>query len=379
MDEKSFKDSPDSKTRREFLKIAGTVSLIYSIPHKSGQNKEDSTIKSARYYRKLPYKKVQCLLCPWQCVVREGQKGHCQVRRNIHGKYYSLVYGRVSAYHVDPIEKKPFFHFLPSTNAFSIASVGCNVDCKFCQNWEIARRGLKDVPFAKLTPEYIIKYAKISGCRSIAFTYNEPTISTEFNYDVAALAKENNIHSVVISNGFINKKPLQDLAKVIDAYKVDLKAFDQSYYTNIVHGELKPVLDTIVNLKSEGVWTEIVYLTVPTLNDDPLKIKAMARWIKNEVGPDVPVHFSRFYPRYKLKNLPPTPVATVERLRNTALDVGLNFVYIGNVPGHKGENTYCPNCGKPVIRRIGFEVIENRLKNGKCPYCGNKLPGFWEG
>jgi len=365
----------DNVSRRQFLKTSAAGTFLFFV--KTGKKSGIDTIKEARYYKKLNDKKVQCLLCPWQCIVEPGQRGHCQVRENRDGKYYSLVYGRISAYHNDPVEKKPFFHFLPGTTALSIASVGCNVDCKFCQNWEIARRRLKEVPYARFTPEFVIKYAKHWDCASVAFTYNEPTIFNEFVYDVSARAKDNNLRSIIISNGFINKRPIVDLSRVIDAYKVDLKSFDESYYSNIVHGRLKPVLDTLVTLKESGVWTEIVYLVVPTLNDDTVKVREMAVWIKKNIGPDIPLHFSRFYPKYKLKNLPPTPVSTVEKLRNTALDVGLNFVYIGNVPGHEGENTYCPSCGKLVIGRIGFQITTMRLKNGVCEYCGYKLPGVW--
>ncbi len=367
-------------SRRKFLQtsaaVAAGVSLvpIEVLPKSSGRLSR----KEARYYKKLADKMVQCELCPWHCVVAPGQRGRCEVRQNINGTYYSLVYGRIAAYHNDPIEKKPLFHFLPGSTAFSIATAGCNVDCKFCQNWEIAQRKPEEIPNVAFSPEEIIYYAKRWNCQSIAYTYNEPTIFTEFIYDVATRGRKEGVRSVVISNGFISKKPLLDLCKVLDAYKVDLKAFTEKYYQDVVGGRLSPVLDTLVTLKSQGMWTEIVYLVVPTLNDDEKKIKEMVKWILRELGPDVPFHFSRFYPKYKLKNLPPTPVSTLDRLRNIGLDGGLHYVYVGNVPGHPGENTYCPNCHKLIIGRIGYQIFENHIVKGKCGFCGQRIPGVWE-
>jgi len=364
------------QTRRQFLNLTAMAPLVPSVL----KNRKDrgKTSAVARYYRKLEGNRVQCDLCPWHCVVSPGERGHCQVRENRHGTYYSLVYGRISAYHNDPVEKKPFFHFMPGTSAFSIASVGCNVDCKFCQNWEIARRSLDEVPFAAFTPDYVVRYAVSAGSKSIAFTYNEPTVSTEFMYDVADIAHDKGIGNLVVSNGFINEKPLKDLCRKVDAYKIDLKSFDESYYRDVVHGRLNPVLDTIVRLRSYGIWTEIVYLVVPTLNDDPERIKAMAQWLYKEAGPDVPVHFSRFYPRYRLRNLPPTPVSTIETCQKIALDAGMHYVYVGNIPGNRGEHTYCPQCGNRVIERIGYTVTSMNLKNGRCGTCGHEIPGRWE-
>ena len=370
----------DLISRRKFLQTSAAVAAGVSLAPLSGFPKSRGKLShtEARYYKKLPDKNVQCELCPWHCVVGPGQRGHCEVRKNINGTYYSLVYGRVAAYHNDPIEKKPFFHFLPGSTAFSIATAGCNVDCKFCQNWEIAQRKPEDISNVAFSPEEIVYYAKRWNCQSIAYTYNEPTIFTEFIYDVAARGRKEGVRSVVISNGFISKKPLLDLCKVLDAYKVDLKAFTEDYYNSVVGGRLSPVLDTLVTLKSQGLWNEIVYLVVPTLNDDGKKVKEMVKWILRELGPDVPLHFSRFYPKYKLKNLPPTPVSTLDKLRNIGLDGGLHYVYVGNVPGHPGENTYCPNCHKLIIGRVGYQIFENHVVNGKCGFCGQKIPGVWE-
>jgi len=331
----------------------------------------------AQYYTALDDGRVRCDLCPWQCVVAPGKRGHCDVRANRDGTYYSLVYGQIASYHNDPIEKKPFFHFHPGSLAFSVATAGCNVDCKFCQNWELAQRKPEDLPSYPMTAREMVVLAKKWKSKSIAFTYNEPTVFTEYLYDIAGEARQHGINSVVVSNGFINKKPLMDLCRVVDAYKIDLKAFTESYYRDVVGGRLAPVLETLVTLKEQGIWLEIVYLVVPTLNDDAGDLSRMVKWIVAELGPDVPVHFSRFYPKYKLTNLPPTPVKTIETARNIALDGGIHYVYMGNVPGHEGENTYCPNCGKILVRRLGYQIYENHIQNSRCEYCRHPIAGIW--
>ncbi|MFO7890577.1 MAG: AmmeMemoRadiSam system radical SAM enzyme [bacterium] len=367
-------------SRREFIKKSSAITVCAScIPCLNLDTLAlSSSHTEARYYEKLKGNKIQCHLCPWNCVVEPGKKGHCQVRVNRSGTYNTLVYGKISAYHNDPIEKKPFYHVLPSTYAFSIASVGCNVDCLFCQNWELARRSLTDVKTVDFTPDEIVEYAKKVNSTSIAFTYNEPTIFNEFVYDVAEIAQNKGLKTVIVSNGYINRRPLLDLVSKIDAYKVDLKAFTQDYYRNVVHGRLEPIKETLITLKQEGIWSEIVYLIVPTLNDNMDDIKRMCKWIKSELGDDVPVHFSRFYPKYKLRNLPPTPVKTMVKARKTALDAGIKFAYLGNIPGHEGENTYCPSCSKTLIRRVGYRVYENHIKHGKCRYCSENIPGIWD-
>ncbi|MBN2416160.1 AmmeMemoRadiSam system radical SAM enzyme [bacterium] len=364
-----------SATRRAFLKqatAAAAGALLTPVYARS-----DLAGEQARYWDKLPGKQVQCRLCPWRCTVKPGQRGRCQVRRNIDGTYYSLVYGRIAAIHRDPIEKKPFFHFLPGSSAFSLATAGCNFDCSFCQNWTLARKRPDDIPSTAYTPADIVASARKTGDASIAYTYNEPTIYNEFITDTTRLAKPAGLRTVLISNGFINREPLRELTGLIDAYKVDLKSFSEEYYLNVVKGRLAPVLETLETLRSDNIWTEIVYLTVPTLNDDTAQVKKMVTWIRTTLGPDVPVHFTRFHPNYRLTNLPSTPVETLERLRATALEGGLHYAYIGNVPGHEGENTYCHSCGKRLITRIGFVIYENRLESGACGYCGTPIPGIW--
>lgn len=374
------------QSRRQFIKntacLCGAGSLLLSTAHSvaslSGERDENLHSTEARYYEKLPNRKIRCLLCPRECEIDDQETGYCGVRENYGGTYYTLVYGRPCSAHVDPIEKKPLFHFLPGTNAFSIATVGCNVLCKFCQNWQISQARPGQVDSLDLPPQSIAQYAKNSKSESIAYTYTEPVVFAEYMHDCAEAGHPYGIKSVMISNGYIQAQPMKDLCKVLDAVKIDLKAFTEKFYRDMVAGQLKPVLDTLVLLKQEAMWTEIVYLIIPTLNDDSKELKEMCQWIVKELGSDVPIHFSRFYPQYRLKNLPPTPVKTLDTARKIALDSGIHFAYIGNVPDHDGENTYCPHCNEIIIRRRGYWIVENHIqKNGICKYCKTNIPGIW--
>ncbi len=333
--------------------------------------------KLSPYYSPLDGKRIRCELCPRACVVPDGGRGYCEVRENRNGKYYSLVYGNPVTWHVDPIEKKPFYHVLPASGSFSIATTGCNFDCKFCQNYEISQARPEDTANFDMPVELVVASAKRANCKSIASTYVEPTIFYEYMYDIGLLAKKEGILNVCHSNGYINQEPLKALCQVLDAACIDLKGFTEEYYRDLTEGTLQPVLDTLKTLKGKGVHVEIVNLVLPTKNDDMDEIRQMCLWIKGELGSDTPIHFSRFYPMYKLKNLPPTPVPTLERARRVALGVGLEYVYIGNVPGHEGENTYCPMCKKLLIQRIGYRILQNNLAGSRCPYCGHSLPGIW--
>lgn len=332
----------------------------------------------ARYYKKLPNRKIQCQLCPRECIIDDLERGYCGVRENMGGTYYTLVYGKACAVHVDPIEKKPLFHFLPATRAFSIATVGCNVMCKFCQNWEISQATPEQVRSYELPPLQVAALADKNDCASIAYTYTEPVIFTEYMYDSAVQGRQRNIKSVMITNGYINPQPMKELCGVLDGVKIDLKAYTERFYKELVAGELRPVLDTLVLLKKENMWTEIVYLVIPGQNDDRKELEDMCKWIYTELGPDTPLHFSRFHPQYRLKNLPSTPIKTLKMARQIGLDAGLSYVYTGNVPGDEGENTYCPNCGSIVIRRVGFAVIDNLIKKEKCGKCGHPIAGIWQ-
>jgi pyruvate formate lyase activating enzyme len=261
--------------------------------------------------------------------------------------------------------------------AFSMATAGCNLNCKFCQNWEISQVTPEQVESLYTTPAQIAGTAVNYQCRSIAYTYSEPTVFYEYMDDTIDAGHQSGIKSVMITAAYISKEPLLNLCKKLDAIKVDLKAFSETYYKNIVNGELKPVLDSLVLMKRENVWTEIVYLVVPTMNDSDQEIKKMCQWITQNLGKDVPIHFTRYHPQYLLKDLPPTPVRTLERLKAIAEAEGINFVYIGNVPGHGAESTVCPSCKKTVVNRTGFKVNSLSLKNGKCSNCGYLIPGIW--
>ena len=266
------------------------------------------------------------------------ETGRCRVRENRDGKYYSLVYGAPCAIHLDPIEKKPFFHVLPASQSFSMATAGCNLQCKFCQNWEISQASPEEVYSYDVPPDLAVKKAKEMGARSIAYTYVEPTIFYEYMLDIGLLAKKAGLLNVCHSNGFINPEPLRNLCKVMDAANIDLKGFTETFYRDLCNGELSPVLETLKTLKKEKVHLEITNLVIPTMNDEMSVVKEMCLWIKKELGPDTPVHFSRFYPLYKLRSLPPTPVSTLDKVRAVALSAGLEYVYVGNIPGHEAEN-----------------------------------------
>jgi len=296
----SLADGVDQSRRDFCLKmatgLAGVVIAPTFVCDAFAGKSEQPYIREARYYKKLDGKNIQCQLCPKSCIVSPGQRGYCRVRENRDGVYHTLVYGRLCTINLDPIEKKPLFHFLPGTTAVSVATAGCNVQCKFCQNWNIAQVKPEDIPFEYLSPEALVSLTKSQQSPTIAFTYNEPTIFIEYILDTAALAKQRGVHSVMISNGFIQKQPLLDLCKVLSAYKVDFKAFSEKFYSEVVSGSMKPVLDTMVRIKEQGVWLEIVNLVIPTQNDDRNSLRELSRWVVNNLGTDTPVHFTRFYP-----------------------------------------------------------------------------------
>jgi pyruvate formate lyase activating enzyme len=370
--------------RRRFFRTAAGAGLALGTDFRGGLadlyafgQKPNLSHVEARYYKKLEDREVECDLCPRRCKLGDKERGYCGVRENEGGIYYTLVYGKACAMNVDPIEKKPFFHVLPGTQAFSIATAGCNVNCKFCQNWEISQVRPEQVNPVDLPPSAVAKAAADYSCRTIAYTYSEPVVFYEYMFDTAVEAQKRGVRSVVVTGGHISPEPLEALTKVVAAIKVDLKAFNEGFYADYVRGELKPVLEAIKVVARSKVWLEVVYLVIPTLNDAPGEIRRMAQWILKEIGPDVPLHFTRFHPMYLVKNLPPTPVSTLESVRRVALDEGLHFVYIGNVPGHEGENTYCPKCRRTLIRRYVFEIEANDVKEGMCPSCRTPIPGLW--
>ncbi|MDD5680042.1 MAG: AmmeMemoRadiSam system radical SAM enzyme [Candidatus Omnitrophica bacterium] len=379
---------PKNISRRDFLKtLLRCGVLLYSTPllgnifgikNAYGKIGETRGLKEALFYRKIDDRTVQCLLCPRKCTLQEGARSFCRVRENVGGKLNTLVYELPCAVHVDPIEKKPIYHMLPGTLAFSIATAGCNLRCKFCQNWQISQMTPEETDNVKLSCSAVISNAKKEKCLSIAYTYSEPTVFYEYMIETAALAKKEGIKNIFKTGGFINPEPLSDLCNYLDAANVDLKGFDKKYLEDVCAEDLDVVLNGLRIYKKKGVWLEITNLIVPTLNDDMKTIKNMSIWIKDNLGPETPLHFSRFWPTYKLKNLYPTPLETLTEARDTAISTGLKFVYIGNIPDHPANNTYCPSCQRLLIERKGYFLAQNNIINSLCKYCSAKIAGVWE-
>jgi pyruvate formate lyase activating enzyme len=295
----------------------------------------------------------------------------------VDGELRAVTYGRPCAIHIDPIEKKPLYHFQPGSRIFSLATAGCNLHCKFCQNWTISQVAPQDVRNIRLEPSEVVRTAVAQQCGSIAYTYTDPVIYYEYTIDTSRLAREKGLKNVTVTAGYINRKPLELLCGVTDASNSDLKAFSDAFYRDLCEGSLKPVLDGLVLMKERGVWLEVTNLVIPTLNDDLEMIRRMCRWILANLGPDTPLHFSRFYPMYKIRNLPPTPVEFLMQARQEALDIGLHYVYVGNVLGADAAHTVCPRDKTLLIRRTGYSILENNIRNGKCPACGESIPGVW--
>ncbi len=334
--------------------------------------------KEAMFYRAVDNNRVQCQLCPHKCTLRNGSSGLCRVRKNIAGKLYSQAYGNPCSVNVGLIEKAPLHHFIPGHERLCVATVGCNLRCKYCHNWQISQRSPGEIREYNMTPEDIVKEALIQEVMSISFTYTEPTIFYEYMYDISRIAKNNGLKVSIVSNGYINPQPLRKLLPYLDAVKIDLKAFSDDFYREICSAKLDPVLQTLLVLKDEGMLFEIVNLVVPTLNDNPDEIKQMCVWINENLGAEVPVHFNRFSPSYKLTELPTTPINTLESAVRIANESGLKYVYMGNVPGHKNNSTFCPNCGERLIHRVHYSVRSRNLKNGNCKFCGYNIHGRWE-
>jgi len=337
-------------------------------------------MKEARLYDKLEGETVQCYLCAHRCTIREGRRGVCQVRENDGGTLYTRVYGRVIAEHVDPIEKKPLFHFYPGSRAYSIATPGCNFRCRWCQNASISQmprdRGMlqgRDTP-----PGDVVAAARRANCRSIAYTYTEPTIFFEYTDDVGKLAHEEDMANVFVTNGFMTPEMLEEMDPTLDAANVDLKAFRDDTYREYVGARLEPVLDSLKKMKELGIWLEVTTLVIPGINDDPEELRDAARFVAQELGPETPWHISRFFPSYKMNDTPPTPLKTVEQALEIGQEEGLRYVYAGNVPGE--AHTSCHACGERLVRRRGYTIMENRVSAaGECPECGTPVAGVGMG
>jgi pyruvate formate lyase activating enzyme len=333
-------------------------------------------MKEAYLYDRLDGGSVRCDLCAHRCTIKDGKRGVCLVRENREGTLYTLVFDRISSANVDPIEKKPLFHFIPGSKAFSLATVGCNFRCEFCQNSSISQlvRNDGEIYGTAMTPEKLVEVAGRYNCRSISYTYTEPTIFFELAYDTAKLACERDIKNSFVTNGFMTPDAIDMIRPFLHGANVDLKAFSESTYKHVIGGRLEPVLDSIRLMKESGIWVEVTTLVVPGMNDSEEELGKIAEFIAS-VGTEIPWHVSRFHPDYRLRDRQATPLETLEKAQKSGREAGLRYVYCGNVPGEEGENTHCYECGTLVVKRWGFEVMENRLADGACPECGTPIDG----
>jgi len=328
----------------------------------------------AMFYEKTEDKAVKCGLCPHSCKIANQKRGICGVRENREGVLYSLVYGRAISWAIDPIEKKPLYHFHPGSDIFSIATMGCNLRCGHCQNYSISQLSGEAIEGRDLSPEKVVWQAKMTGCLSIAYTYTEPTIFFEYAYDTSRLAKKDNLNNIFVTNGYMSEESLKKMSPYLDAANVDLKSFSENHYRKICGGKLKFVLQILELMKKLGIWLEVTTLLIPTFNDSEGELRKIAEFILH-LGKDTPWHVSRFYPSYRMMDLPPTPLQTLYRARQIGLDTGLRYVYTGNVPGDEGENTYCYECGQAIIVRYGYHIKANHIQRGLCEYCKAKIDG----
>ena len=368
----SSEDLARTAPRARYWISSATTGVDCLACHPSNENLADR-----QHHSKSKKQTVKCLLCAQNCTISTGERGRCRARMNVDGELRSLVYGRPMAIHVDPIEKKPFYHFLPGSEAFSMATSGCPLRCKFCQNWQLSQARPEDYSTRRINPPEIVETVCARSVPVIAFTYNEPTVFTEYLTDIARLARKQKRRCVMISCGFMNPEPLAEMCGILDAIKIDLKGFDESFYRHVCSAELNPVLRSIKQIAKSGIHLEIVNLVVPTLNDSDKMLQALVNWVTGELGPDVPIHFTAFHPDYQLLNLPPTPIQTLEHARAIALSKGIHFAYVGNVPGHPGDNTYCPACSQTLIKRKGHFILEMHLQDGRCKYCSKAIAGVW--
>ncbi len=389
----SEKSTPGRKlTRRELMAAGvagscafGLAGLLGCTPQQDAAQAPGQEVMQKGFMRPVPSRwfsrldggKIQCELCPRVCRLAEGQRAPCRVRENREGVMYTLAHGNPALVQEDPVERKPFYHVVPGSRALSISTAGCNLECKFCEVWDMALVAPEEVHAYDMPPEAVVSQAQSAGLRAISYAFGEPVIFYEYMADVAALAKQVGLLNLIHTAGYLQPEPLGEISELLDAANVDLKSFDPDFYRQAVGGEIEPVLRTLTLLRESEIHIEITNVIIPTLNDSMQKIEEMCRWIVNELGADVPVHFARFYPLYKLSSLPRTPVATLDKARETAMNAGLDFVYVAKVTGHQGENTFCPGCGEAVIKRVGFVIRELHVKDGSCSYCGMEIPGRW--
>jgi pyruvate formate lyase activating enzyme len=379
-------------SRRDFLKLSlvGAAGFgLFGFTRRKEQKAESSVFRNKAPKRLWKWSKegyhyvkigrnVQCQVCPNMCTLRPGDRSICRNKVYFEGKLYTLAYGNPCAVHIDPIEKKPLYHFLPASSIFSIATAGCNFRCLNCQNWTISQSQPEETQNYDLMPDQVVSAAVQRECISIAYTYSEPTAFYEYMYDTARLASGIGLKNVWVTNGYINEEPLRELCKYIDAANIDLKSFKEEIYCNLNAGQLKPILNTLKVCKEENLWFEITNLVVPGWTDDLDMIRRMCNWLVKEGFEDHPLHFSRFFPMHKLTHMPPTPVKTLYEARSIAIDAGMKYVYIGNVPeAADAQNTYCPRCGKIVVGRTGYFITQYNIKGDACGFCGEPISGIW--
>lgn len=371
------------KSKRMFLRQCLAISTgMYCIPAISffedipAEGQQGIYKKAAMFQEETPGG-IMCRLCPNECIMKEGETSRCRARRVKDSKLFTLSYGNPCAANIDPVEKKPLYHFFPGSRAYSIATAGCNLMCLNCQNWTISQASPDKTRNFDLVPEKVVEEAEKNGCISIAYTYSEPTTFYEYTYDTSVLARKKGIRNIVKSNGYINPEPLKKLCEVIDAANIDLKAFNNNTYLRLTGGKLQPVLDTLKIYRDNGVWLEITNLIIPTWSDSPEEIRSMCKWLSDNGFKETPLHFSRFQPLYKLEQLPPTPLEVLVKAAKIASEEGLKYIYIGNVPGNESANTICPKCGSQLITRQGFRVVSDNISGGKCKKCGNVISGVW--
>ena len=367
--------------KREFLKkcLALTTGMVLPCSEFVKLNVSESRdiYKREAMFQEETARGILCRICPNECVLKEGELSECNNRKVYKSKLYTLAYGNPCSVNIDPMEKKPFYHFLPGSRAYSIATAGCNLVCLNCQNWTISQTSPDKTRNYQLMPEKVVEECIRQGCGSIAYTYSEPVTFYEYVYETAVLARKAGIKNILKSNGYINREPLKKLCTVIDAANIDLKAFTESTYLKLSGGKLQPVLDSLITYKESGVWLEITNLIIPTWTDNLTEIRQMCQWLSDNGFKKTPIHFSRFYPTYKLEQLPPTPVSTLEKAARIASEEGLDYAYTGNVPGNELSDTICPSCKEKLIVRQGYRIVANALKNGKCSFCGSKIEGVW--
>lgn len=336
-------------------------------------------MREAMLYSPLEEGKVRCFLCHHRCTIPPSKRGICGVRENKGGRLYTLVFGRAISLNVDPIEKKPIFHLFPGSTSFSIATVGCNFRCLQCQNHEISQMPVDEgrIEGSNVPPSKIVSLAKDYGCRSISYTYTEPTIYFEYAYETSMLANQQGIKNIFVTNGYMTEEALKKIQPYLDAANVDLKSFREDFYKRVCGAKLGPVLDNLRLMREMGIWVEITTLVIPTLNDSDKEFEEIAQFILS-LGPEVPWHISAFYPTYKMLNLPRTPPSLLHKAREIGVQTGLRYVYCGNIPGEEGEDTLCPHCGRRVIQRVGFRVLKNDVVGGTCRHCHGTVDGLWE-